>query len=426
MRAPTPHRRARRARALGAQLHRRSRDRACLPARTPRRGCSSSSPSISHDFADGMNTVSFILRQSGEVQSRRCAGSRSMRSRRCSGRSSASSLVDQRAAPRLPARRLRGVLPLHGRDRPAAGGARPPVVPARRADGRRLRRDGRHRLRRVPLTELLLRELAEALACLVVRADRLVVRVARVGGDLLGDRAHLGDDRVVRASGRAAAPRSMSRSRRTPARRSRRAAGRAGCRRGCRRTCGTRGSCAGSTTSGRSRDRRPGPARRSSRSARRRAGSRCSSCSVIPEVFTIRAAPARRSVPPCDQQSTPNSRRSTASGSDSATATPAWTPTIEATPTIAAPRADRRCRSAAGARCRRAPSAGSRAATTPRRAAASGRARATSVGTKRIPPPTPKRPGEHAGDEADQRDEDERHTSSLTPTAASSTREAVA
>ena len=45
--------------------------------------------------------------------------------------------------------------------------------------------------------ELLARELAEAGAGLVVGADRLLVGVLRVGGDLLGDRANLGDDPLV-------------------------------------------------------------------------------------------------------------------------------------------------------------------------------------------------------------------------------------
>ena len=44
--------------------------------------------------------------------------------------------------------------------------------------------------------ELLLRELAEALARLVVRAHRLVAGIPRIGGDLFCDRSHLGGDRI--------------------------------------------------------------------------------------------------------------------------------------------------------------------------------------------------------------------------------------
>jgi hypothetical protein len=46
-------------------------------------------------------------------------------------------------------------------------------------------------------TELLARERAKALARGVVGPDRLVVRSARVGGDLFRDRAHLAHDGVV-------------------------------------------------------------------------------------------------------------------------------------------------------------------------------------------------------------------------------------
>ncbi len=41
------------------------------------------------------------------------------------------------------------------------------------------------------LAELLFRELAEALACLVVRAHRLVAGISRIGRNLFCDRAHL-------------------------------------------------------------------------------------------------------------------------------------------------------------------------------------------------------------------------------------------
>src|SRR5439155_17078038 len=45
--------------------------------------------------------------------------------------------------------------------------------------------------------EFLLRELPEPLARFVVRAERLVVRVLRIGGDLLCEGAHLSHERVV-------------------------------------------------------------------------------------------------------------------------------------------------------------------------------------------------------------------------------------
>ncbi len=62
---------------------------------------------------------------------------------------------------------------------------------------RRVRRpDARFAWRLEPaLTELLLRELAEALARLVVRAHRLVAGISRISRNLFCDRAHLGGDR---------------------------------------------------------------------------------------------------------------------------------------------------------------------------------------------------------------------------------------
>ena len=46
---------------------------------------------VSHDFADGLNTVSFVLRQGGTIERARAVGWPSTRSLRCSARSSARS-----------------------------------------------------------------------------------------------------------------------------------------------------------------------------------------------------------------------------------------------------------------------------------------------------------------------------------------------
>ncbi len=73
-----------------------------------------------------------------------------MRSRRSSARSSGPRR-DQRAEPRLPAGRLRRVLPLHGRDRPAPRSAPARFGPPRRPHRARLHRDCRDRLRSVAL-----------------------------------------------------------------------------------------------------------------------------------------------------------------------------------------------------------------------------------------------------------------------------------
>ena len=95
---------------------------------------------LSHDFADGLNTVSFVLSQS---QDRRAA---------------IRWLAIDAVAPLLGAtvgalisvseatlgphpRLLRRLLPLHGRDRPAARGARARLVGAGRPDGARVRGD---------------------------------------------------------------------------------------------------------------------------------------------------------------------------------------------------------------------------------------------------------------------------------------------
>ena len=99
------------------------------------------------------------------------------------------------------------------------------------------------------LTELFPGEFAETGARVVVRTERLVVGVARVGRDLFGDRAAARRRPPPGVDPRAATTRSTSQCRRTRARRCRRAAGRAGGRPGCRRTCGTRGSGRGLETS---------------------------------------------------------------------------------------------------------------------------------------------------------------------------------
>ena len=95
---------------------------------------------ISHDFADGMNTVSFVLRQSGDGRSalRWLAIDADCAPRRGRCRSIPR---DLRQRPRLRARRLRRVLLVPRRDRPAARGSQPPLVAARPAHDRRLRRD---------------------------------------------------------------------------------------------------------------------------------------------------------------------------------------------------------------------------------------------------------------------------------------------
>ena len=94
---------------------------------------------VSHDFADGLNTVSFVMRQSGD---RRTAV-------RWLAVDAAAPLVGadrrrvalrRRGAARRAARRLRRLLPLHGRDRPPAARARASVREARAPHRRRLRR----------------------------------------------------------------------------------------------------------------------------------------------------------------------------------------------------------------------------------------------------------------------------------------------
>ena len=143
---PPPGRRPRRPRALGPQLHRRARHRARLRPRHDH-GVLVFIAVISHDFADGLNTVSFVLSQSEDRRQARWL--RSTRSRPWWARSWER---DQRlgADPGRDPRRLRRLLPLHGRHRPAPRGPfRACVLATRRADGGRVRRGlRRHRDRR--------------------------------------------------------------------------------------------------------------------------------------------------------------------------------------------------------------------------------------------------------------------------------------
>src|SRR5581483_5377634 len=87
-----------------------------------------------------------------------------------------------------------------GRAGRAVGGAvgRPEGAHTEKGDGR-WDQEAAHLARIMPglSVELLAGEGAEALACGVVRSERLVVRVGRVGRDLLGDLPHLGGEHVV-------------------------------------------------------------------------------------------------------------------------------------------------------------------------------------------------------------------------------------
>ena len=84
---------------------------------------------VSHDFADGLNTVSFVLRQGGTIERAR-SGSPSTRSPPCSARSSAPSCSTSPSRARHAARAIRRLFPLHGRERPLARGARASVLAA--------------------------------------------------------------------------------------------------------------------------------------------------------------------------------------------------------------------------------------------------------------------------------------------------------
>ena len=79
---------------------------------------------ISHDFADGLNTVSYVLRRSGNRQ----AAVRWLTIDALApllGAIVGSQVSDLRPDPRLRPLRLLRDLPLHRGDRPAAGGPRP-------------------------------------------------------------------------------------------------------------------------------------------------------------------------------------------------------------------------------------------------------------------------------------------------------------
>ena len=117
-------------------------------------------------------------------------------------------------------------------------------------------------------------ELAEAGPGGVVRPERLVVGVARVRRDLLGDGPDLARDRLgVRGVAQQGVDPRLP-CRRTAPRPRRRGAGRGAGRRGCTRTSGRRGCAAASRRCGRSPDRRARSSRRRCRSVRRRAGAR--------------------------------------------------------------------------------------------------------------------------------------------------------
>ena len=85
---------------------------------------------ISHDFADGLNTVSFVLGQSGDRQAGdEVAADR--RDRPTARRDRRLLITDLRSDPRLRPLRLQRLLPLHRRHRPAARGPRPRLLGAR-------------------------------------------------------------------------------------------------------------------------------------------------------------------------------------------------------------------------------------------------------------------------------------------------------
>ena len=94
---------------------------------------------ISHDFADGLNTVSFILRQSGNRKQAIRWLAVDAAAPLLGAIVGASLSVSEETLGYLLALYV-GLLPLHGRDRPAAGSAPAPVTRAGRADRARLRR----------------------------------------------------------------------------------------------------------------------------------------------------------------------------------------------------------------------------------------------------------------------------------------------
>ena len=261
---------------------------------------------VAHDFADGLNTVGFVLRQSGDRR-------RAIRwlvvdaIAPLAGRDRRLDPLDLGGEPRRAAGRVRRLLPLHGRHRPAPPCARAPLRPPRAPHPRRLRRHARNQPHRWPLNRCareLLRPRSGRLqgssrsgsahadphlrgnvraTCGRTRgsargprrrAQRLVLPEAGVGRDLLGDGRDLARDRgaVLRVAEEELDPglgavvgrhvvvdEELAELHR---------------RRGCRRRCGTRGCGAASRRGARSPDRPPGSARRCCRSARRRAGAR--------------------------------------------------------------------------------------------------------------------------------------------------------
>ena len=113
-------------RVVGAQLHRRARNRPRLPGRHLDRAAGLHRRRLTrlrrrHEHG-GVHPPAGRLRPLCDAVARARRGSADLRRDRRHGRHG------QRAASRLPARRLRRVLPLHGRDRPPAGGARSSVA----------------------------------------------------------------------------------------------------------------------------------------------------------------------------------------------------------------------------------------------------------------------------------------------------------
>ena len=106
---------------------------------------------ISHDFADGLNTVGFVLRQSGD-RARAVRWLTVDALAPLAGAIIGSTLSDLGGAARRRACGLRRLLPLHGRDRPASSRARAPLGETRAPDGRRIRGDPAHEPDREPLT----------------------------------------------------------------------------------------------------------------------------------------------------------------------------------------------------------------------------------------------------------------------------------
>ena len=77
---------------------------------------------VAHDFADGLNTVGFVLRQSGD-RARAIRWLAIDAAAPLAGAIVGTMLSISERGPRRAARGLRRLLPLHGRDRPAAARA---------------------------------------------------------------------------------------------------------------------------------------------------------------------------------------------------------------------------------------------------------------------------------------------------------------